>query len=156
MPMSDEEQRQLREIESHLTQQPRLVKLARQLSAADVYTALRRLAAFCAAGGAVGLVLLVVGAVLHNALFPAGVLVLAGTQLIVGVAAIVVEGRAGPSGSRRRRQDQSSDRPIGGVAHNANRFAPVGHTANARPGRAGGAGGAGGAGTRVTGGGVTG
>ena len=36
----------------------------------------------------------VAGAVLHNALFVAGVGVLAGTQVIVGVAAIVVEVRA--------------------------------------------------------------
>jgi hypothetical protein len=47
-----------------------------------------------AAAGAPGLILLVIGAVLHNALFVAGVGVLAGTQVIVGVAAIVVEVRA--------------------------------------------------------------
>jgi len=95
MPMSEEERRQLLEIESHLRQeQPRLGKLARQLSAANVHTALGRLWALTAAGGALGLILLVVGAVLHNALFFAGVGVIAGTQIIVGVAAIVVEVRA--------------------------------------------------------------
>jgi len=70
------------------------VKLSRQLGAANVYTALRRLATATIAGGALGLILLVVGAVLHNALFVAGVGVLAGTQVMVGVAAIVVEVRA--------------------------------------------------------------
>ena len=94
MPMSDDERRQLLEIESHLRQEPGLVKLSRQLSAANVYTALRRLAVLTAAGGAVGLILLVVGIVLHNVLFAAGVGILAGTQIIVGVAAIVVEVRA--------------------------------------------------------------
>jgi Protein of unknown function (DUF3040) len=94
MPMSDEERRQLLEIERHLREEPRLGKLARQLSAANVYTALRRLTVLTAAGGAIGLALLVVGAVLHNALFFAGVGVLAATQVIVGVAAIAVEVRA--------------------------------------------------------------
>lgn len=94
MPMSDEEQRQLLEIERHLRQEPGLVKLSRQLGSANVYTPLRRLAMATAAGGALGLTLLVVGAVLHNALFVAGVGVLAGTQIIVGVTVIVVEVRA--------------------------------------------------------------
>ena len=94
MPMSDEERRQLLEIESHLRQGPGLVKLSRQLGSANVYTALRRLAAAAITGGVLGLILLVVGAVLHNALFTAGVGILAGTQIIVGVAAIVVEVRA--------------------------------------------------------------
>ena len=60
----------------------------------DVYTALRRLSVLTIAGGALGLILLVVGAVLHNALFIAGAGVLAGTQILVGAAAIVVEVRA--------------------------------------------------------------
>ena len=94
MAMSDEERRQLLEIESHLRQEPGLVKLSRQLGAANVYTSLRRLAAGTAAGGALGVMLLVAGAVLHNALFAAGVGVLAGTQVLVGVAVIVVEVRA--------------------------------------------------------------
>ena len=94
MPMSEGERQQLLEIESRLRQEPGLVRLSRQLSAANVYTALRRLAAATAAGGALGLILLVVGIALHNALFTAGVGVLAGTQIIVGVAAVVVEVRA--------------------------------------------------------------
>lgn len=95
MPMSDEERRQLLEIERQLVrEQPRLGKLARQLSAASVYTALRRLAVVAGVGGALGLILLVVGAAAHSALFAAGVGVLAGTQVIVGAAAIVVEVRA--------------------------------------------------------------
>jgi Protein of unknown function (DUF3040) len=95
MPMSDEERRQLLEIERQLVQeQPRLGKLARQLSAASVYTALRRLAVLAATGGTLGLILLVVGAVLHNVLFAVGVGVLAGTQVVVGAAAIIVEVRA--------------------------------------------------------------
>ena|SRR5215469_18894872 len=102
MPMSDEERRQLLEIETHLRQEPKLVKLSRQLGAANVYTAMRRLAVLTAAGGGLGLALLVVGAVLHNALFFAGVGVLAGTQIIVGVLAIVVEVRA-------YRREQRSD-----------------------------------------------
>jgi uncharacterized membrane-anchored protein len=55
---------------------------------------MRRLAVLTIAGGVLGLILRVVGAVLHNALFAAGVGVLAGTQVIVGVAAIAVEVRA--------------------------------------------------------------
>lgn len=94
MPMSDEERQQLLEIESHLREEPGLAKLSRQLSAANVYTALRRLWVLTAAGGALGLILLVVGIVLHNALFAVGVGILAGTQVVVGVAAIVVEVRA--------------------------------------------------------------
>lgn len=94
MPMSDGERQQLLEIESHLRQEPGLVKLSRQLGAANVYTALRRLVVLTAAGGALGLILLVVGIVAHNALFVAGVGILAGTQIAVGVAAIVVEVRA--------------------------------------------------------------
>ena len=62
MPMSDEERRQLLEIESHLRQEPGLVKLSRQLGAANVYTPLRRLATATIAGGALGLTLLVAGA----------------------------------------------------------------------------------------------
>jgi len=110
MPMSDEERRQLLLIESHLRQeQPQLTKLARQLSAANVYTAMRRLWALTAAGGAVGLILLVTGAVLHNVLFFAGVGVLAGTQIVVGVAAIVVEVRA----YRREQRADAGSRPSG-------------------------------------------
>ena len=107
MPMSDEERRQLLEIESHLRQEPGLLKLARQLGAANVYTPLRRLTVLTAAGGSVGLVLLVVGAVLHNHLFFAGVGVLAATQVIVGVAAIVVEVRA----SRREQRPGPGHEP---------------------------------------------
>jgi Protein of unknown function (DUF3040) len=94
MPMSDEERRQLLEIETHLRQEPGLVKLSRQLSAANVYTPLRRLTVLTAGGGAIGLILLVLGAVLHNSVWIAGVGVLAATQVIVGVSAIVVEVRA--------------------------------------------------------------
>jgi Protein of unknown function (DUF3040) len=94
MPMSEGERQQLLEIESHLRQEPGLVRLSRQLGAASVYTALRRLAVLTAAGGALGLILLVIGIAAHNALFAAGVGILAGTQIVVGVAAIVVEIRA--------------------------------------------------------------
>jgi hypothetical protein len=58
------------------------------------------------ADGALGLTLLVVGAVLHNALFVAGAGVLAGTQVLVGVAAIAVEVRA-----YRREQRSDSGHP---------------------------------------------
>jgi hypothetical protein len=102
MPMSDEERRQLLEIESHLRQEPVLVKLARQLSAANVYNSLRRLTVLTAGGATIGLILLVVGAVLHSSVWVAGVGVLAATQVIVGVAAIVMEVRA-------YRREQRSD-----------------------------------------------
>lgn len=94
MPMSDDERQQLLEIETRLRQEPGLVKLSRQLGAANVYTALRRLAVLTTAGGAVGLALLVAGIAAHDALFAAGVGLLAGTQIVVGVGAIVVEVRA--------------------------------------------------------------
>jgi hypothetical protein len=75
--------------------------VSRQLGAANVYTALRRLAVLTAAGGTLALILLIVGAVLHNALFVAGVGVRAGTQVLVGVAAIAVEVRAYGASSAR-------------------------------------------------------
>ena len=101
MPMSEDERRRLRELENQLAQQPRLVKLARQLSAASVYTGTRRLAIATAAGGALGLILLIAGAVTHTgALVTSGIAILGGTQIVVGVSAIVVEVR----GYRRERR----------------------------------------------------
>jgi hypothetical protein len=98
MPMSEEEQRRLRELEGQLDQQRRMVRLARQLSAASVYTGTRRISVLWIAGGALGLILFIAGAVAHvDALLAAGVIIVAGTLMIAGVAAIVVEVR----GSRR-------------------------------------------------------
>lgn len=95
MPMSEDELRRLGELETQLVQQPRLVKLARQLGAANVYNATRRLIVLTAAGGALGLALLIAGAVAHvGALVIAGIGILGGTQIVVGVAAIMVEVRA--------------------------------------------------------------
>ena len=94
MPLSDEEQRRLRELEGQLDQQQRLVKLARKLSAASVYTATRRIAALWIAGSVLGLIIFIAGVAAHiNALLAVGVLIVAGTLMIAGVAAIAVEVR---------------------------------------------------------------
>jgi Co/Zn/Cd efflux system component len=92
MAMSDDERRQLRELEAEVAQQRRLVKLARQLGSASVYTGLRRITVLWIAGGSIGLILVVAGAVVHsNAMLIAAVVVLAGTLILVGVASLVVE-----------------------------------------------------------------
>lgn len=94
MPMSEDELRQLRELEGQLATQPRLTRLARQLSAANVYTGLRRVTVLWIGGGALGLILVIAGAAAGaNAVVAAGVGVLAVTLLVVGAAAIVVEVR---------------------------------------------------------------
>lgn len=94
MPMSDDERRRLRELEGQLDQQHELTRLARQLSAANVYTGLRRITWLWATGGALGLILIVAGALAGaNAAIGTGVGVLVATLLVSGVAAIVVEVR---------------------------------------------------------------
>jgi hypothetical protein len=66
MPMSEDERRELGELETRLSRQPRLVKLARRLSSASVDTGLRRTSVLWGAGGAVGLSLVVTGAAAHS------------------------------------------------------------------------------------------
>jgi Zn-dependent membrane protease YugP len=105
MPMSDDERRRFRELEAEMAHEPRLARLARHLELASVYTAFRRIAAAWIAGGSLGLLLVVIGTVVHStACLTAGVIVLVGTVLAVGVALIVVEV------ARNRRERRSNGR----------------------------------------------
>ncbi len=90
--MSDDERRRLQELEAEMMQERRLVSLARQLESATTYTGFRRVATLWTAGGGVGLILVIVGAVVQStALLTAAVVVLTGTVITVGVASIMVE-----------------------------------------------------------------
>jgi len=92
MPMSDDEQRRLRELEAELAEQRRLVGLAHRLGSASVDTGLRRVTVLWIAGGSIGLSLVVAGAVVHsNTVLAAAVVILAGTLILVGVTSLVVE-----------------------------------------------------------------
>jgi hypothetical protein len=92
MAMSANEQRQLRELEAQLAGQRKLVALARRLDSADADTGQRWLSVAWAAGGSIGLMLVAAAAAVRSsALDAAGVVVLAGTLLLVGVAGMVVE-----------------------------------------------------------------
>jgi Protein of unknown function (DUF3040) len=92
MPMSDDERRRLRELEDEVAQQRRLVNLAHRLGSASVDTGLRRVTMLWIAGGSIGLILVVTGAVAHStAVLAAAVVILAGTLILVGVTSLVVE-----------------------------------------------------------------
>jgi hypothetical protein len=92
MAMSENEQRQLRELEAQLAGQRKLVALARRLESGSADTGQRRLSVLWAAGAGIGLTLVAAAAAAHNsALDAVGVAVLAGTFLLVGAAGMVVE-----------------------------------------------------------------
>jgi hypothetical protein len=102
MAMSDDERRRLRALEAEISQQRRLVRLARQLESAHLYTGFQRIARLWIAGGSVGLFLVVVGALVSSTgLLTVAVIILTGTVITVGVASIVVE----VSGYRREQRD---------------------------------------------------
>jgi hypothetical protein len=113
MPMSDYEQRRWRELEAQLAQERRLVALARRLGSvrteprhpAPARTRARipsRTYILWGLGGSLGLILVVLGGVTHNAMVnTAGVVVLTGSLVLVGVALIAV----GLTRSRREHQD---------------------------------------------------
>ena len=82
MRMPEDERRELGELETQLARQPHLVKLARRLSWASVDTGRRRTSVLWGVGGAVGLSLVVAGAVAHStAVETAGVVILIATLL---------------------------------------------------------------------------
>jgi len=92
MPMSEYERRQLREAEAELGDQRQLAKLARRLGEASVDKGMGRIILLWAVGGSLGLILVVVGAVVHSiAAGAAGVVILIVTLLVVGVALIAVQ-----------------------------------------------------------------
>jgi hypothetical protein len=92
MPMSEDERRQLREAEAELADQRQLAKLARRVGEASVDKGMGRAIALWGLGGSLGLILLVVGAVVHStAAEAAGVVILTVTLLVVGVALIAVQ-----------------------------------------------------------------
>ena len=113
MPMSEYEERRWRELEAQLAQERRLVALARRLGAARTEprdpvrprTRARipsRTYFLWALGGSLGLILVVLGGVTHNSLVDtAGVIVLTGSLVLVGVALIA----AGLTRSRREHAD---------------------------------------------------
>jgi hypothetical protein len=92
MPMSEDERRQLREAEAELADQRQLAKLARRLGEASVDKGMGRAIALWAVGGSLGLILVVVGAVVHSITAETvGVVILTLTLLVVGVALIAVQ-----------------------------------------------------------------
>jgi Protein of unknown function (DUF3040) len=92
MAMSEKEQRQLRELEAQLAGQRKLVALARRLESEGADAGQRRLSVLLAAGASIGLMLVVAAAAVRSsALDAVGVVVLAGTFVLVGVAGLVVE-----------------------------------------------------------------
>jgi Protein of unknown function (DUF3040) len=113
MPMSEYEQRRWSELEAQLAQERRLVALARRLSSVRTEPSPpgpRRTRAripsrtyfLWGLGGSIGLILVLLGGVTHNALVnTAGVVVLTGSLVLVGVALIAV----GLTRSRRVNQD---------------------------------------------------
>lgn len=115
MPMSEYEQRRWRELEAQLAQERRLVALARRVGSVraeppdpgPARTRVRipsRTYVLWALGGSLGLILVVLGAVTHDALVnTAGVAVLTGSLVLVGVALIAV-------GLTRSRREHAEDR----------------------------------------------
>src|ERR1700761_6532980 len=115
MPMSEYEERRWRELEAQLARERRLVSLARRLGSvrpeprhpARPRTRARipsRTYFLWALGGSLGLILVLLGGVTHNALIDtAGVIVLTGSLVLVGVALIAV-------GLTRSRREHSDDR----------------------------------------------
>ena len=115
MPMSEYEERRWRELEAQLVQERRLVALARRLGSArpeprvPVRPRTRaripsRTYFLWALGGSLGLILVVLGGVTHNSLVDtAGVIVLTGSLVLVGVALIAV-------GLTRSRREHADDR----------------------------------------------
>jgi Flp pilus assembly protein TadB len=89
MPMSEYERRAWRELEARLAREPRLVRLARRLRWFGGMP--RRTTLVWAVGGGLGLVLVGVGSAVHSsAMTAAGVAVIAGTLVVVGVALVVI------------------------------------------------------------------
>ena len=115
MPMSEYEERRWRELEAQLAQERRLVALARRVG--SVRTEPRhqprprtraripsRTYFLWALGGSIGLILVLLGGVTHNALVnTAGIIVLTGSLVLVGVALIAV-------GLTRPRREHTDDR----------------------------------------------
>ena len=115
MPMSEYEQRRWRELEAQLAQERRLVALARRLGSVrtephqPVPTRTRaripsRTYILWGLGGSIGLILVLLGGVTHDAMInTAGVVVLTGSLVLVGVALIAV-------GLTRSRREHLDDR----------------------------------------------
>ena len=115
MPMSEYEERRWRELEAQLAQERRLVALARRVGSVRTEpphqsrprTRARipsRTYFLWALGGSIGLILVLLGGVTHNALVnTAGIIVLTGSLVLVGVALIAV-------GLTRSRREHTDDR----------------------------------------------
>lgn len=115
MPMTEYEERRWRELEAQLARERRLVALARRLGTVrteprhpkPARTRARiphRTYVLWGLGGSIGLILVLLGSVTHNALIDtAGVVVLTGSLVLVGVALIAV-------GLTRSRREHLDDR----------------------------------------------
>jgi|ERR1700761_6947035 Protein of unknown function (DUF3040) len=115
MPMTEYEERRWRELEAQLAKERRLVALARRLGSVRTeprYPGPARTRSRIPArtyllwglGGSIGLILVLLGGVTHNALInTAGVVVLTGSLVLVGVALIAV-------GLTRSRREHLDDR----------------------------------------------
>lgn len=100
MPISESEQRQLRQLEAQLAHERQLVRLARRLGTAGADIGVRRTALLAGAGGCTGLLLAIAGAVVHTAVLGTiGVGVLTATVVLSGLALITL-------GVRGYRRDQ--------------------------------------------------
>ena len=92
MVTSEDEQRQLRDLEAQLAGQRKLAALARRLESGGAGAGQLRLSVLWAAGGSIGLMLIAAAAAVRSSVLDAvGVAVLAGTFVLVGVAGMVVE-----------------------------------------------------------------
>lgn len=109
MPMSEYEQRQWHELEAQLAQERRLVRLERRLGTASAGAGTpRKTSLLWGAGGGIGLILVVAGAVVHSTVVgTAGVVILAGTLVLAGVALIAV----GLSGYHREHRSAHGRQP---------------------------------------------
>lgn len=108
MPMSDDEQRKLQELEAELAGQRRMVNLSHRLSSANVDTGLRRVTVLWIAGGSTGLIMVVAGALVHGtAVLAAAVVILATTLILAGAASLGVE----VSGYRREHRRGDGRQP---------------------------------------------
>jgi hypothetical protein len=115
MPMTEYEERRWRELEAQLAKERRLVALAHRLGTVRAEPQYPRPARARARiphrtyvlwglGGSIGLILVLLGSVTHNALVnTAGIVVLTGSLVLVGVALIAV-------GLTRSRREHSDDR----------------------------------------------
>lgn len=107
VPLSGDEWRRLRELETQLAGHRRLAALVRRLESAGADTGPRRISAFWGVAGAVmGFGLVTVSVLAHsNVLVAAGVVVLAATLVVAGAVSVVVEATGHRRSAHSRRPE---------------------------------------------------